>query len=269
MPRRQPQLFQSGLEACQFILLYGPPGNGKTHLAKAMATNFQSRLYIVSVSDVTHMWVGTSARLVRLLFQDARAHKPAIIFFDEVDAVCGQRGSSDSSSLKEQKAELLAQMDGAKEDNTGILFVGATNKPWTLDSAFLRRFSKQIYIPLPHYRIRVELLAIELRKSDLEYGTDRLRYLEYLAKLTEDYSGSDIKRLVQESLKMGLRRIEAATHFRIVSDSYMARKSSQINKFLAQRSSLLSLWTKRSIRARDGVERRSKRNDRGTSCVQK
>lgn len=216
MPRKQPQLFQGGLKACQFILLYGPPGNGKTHLARVIASNLQSTLYTVTASDLTSMWIGTSARLVRLMFQDARAQKPAIIFFDEVDAICGQRKATDSISHNEQKAELLAQMDGARFDNEGILFVGATNLPWALDPAFLRRFPKQLYIPLPDYETRVELLAIQLRETGFYGETDRNLTLQDLAKWTDGFSGSDIKKLVQEVLRTGLRKVEAATHFRLV-----------------------------------------------------
>lgn len=137
MPRKQPQLLQSGLKPCQLILLYESPGNGKTLLARAIASGLQSRLYIVSASHLSSKWIGVSAGLVQVLFQDARAHKPVIIFLDEFDAICEQRKATNSISHNEQRAELLAQMDGAKEDNGGILFVGATNLPWALDLAFL------------------------------------------------------------------------------------------------------------------------------------
>lgn len=219
MPRRQPQLFIGGLKACQFILLYGPPGNGKTHLARVIASNLQSTLYIVSASDLTSMWIGSSARLVRLLFEDARAHKPAIIFFDEVDSICGQRRAFDSVSHSEQKAELLAQMDGARADNKDVLFIGATNLPWVLDPAFLRRFTKQLYIPLPDYDTRVQLLSIRFEEIVFVSEAQRNELLQDYAKRTDGFSGSDIKRLIQEILQIRLRKVEAATHFRFVRTS--------------------------------------------------
>lgn len=207
MPYKQPQLFTGKRKACQFILLYGPPGTGKTHLARVIASRTESTLYNLSASDLTNMWVGNSARLARLMFQQARDSKPAVIFFDEIDAICGRRDNSHTESHTELKSELLAQMDGAKEDNTGILFIGATNLPWHLDSAFLSRFEKKIYIPMPDHTARPRLLEIELDHTfpkELE---------ERISVETRGYSGSDIKRLAQEALQMPLREVQSATHF--------------------------------------------------------
>lgn len=210
MPRRQPQLFSSKRKPCQFILLYGPPGTGKTHLARVLAAVTKSTPYILSTSDLTNMWVGNSARLVRLMFQQARDNKPSVIFFDEVDAVCGQREFSHTESHIEQKSELLAQMDGAKDDNTDVLFVGATNLPWNLDPAFLRRFEKKLYIPLPDAAARERMLEIELGEH-LPGNFQQVK--QSLINRTDGFSGSDIKRLVQETLHAPLRDIESAAYF--------------------------------------------------------
>ncbi len=210
LPYKQPQLFTGKHKACQFMLLYGPPGTGKTHLARVLASTTKSTLYIFSASDLVSMWVGNSARLARLMFQQARASKPAIIFFDEIDAVCGRRDNSHTESHSELKSELLAQMDGAKEDNTGILFIGATNLPWNLDPAFLRRFEKKLYIPMPDSTAREQMLRIEL--GDNIPGNFQVTLPGLLDK-TDGFSASDIKRLVQEALQVPLRGVQSATHF--------------------------------------------------------
>ena len=207
MPYKQPQLFWGKNKACQFILLYGPPGTGKTHLARVLASRTNSTLYNFSASDLTNMWVGNSARLARLMFQQARKSKPAIIFFDEIHAICGPRELSHTESHQEQKSELLAQMDGAKEDNTGVLFIGATNLPWNLDTAFLRRFQKKVYIPMPDDAARQRLVEIEW---GIPLPND---FKEWYSSMTRGFSGSDIKRLIREILQLDLRNIQRATHF--------------------------------------------------------
>ena len=214
MPLKQPQLFTGKLKRCQSILLYGPPGTGKTHLARVLAATTESKMYILSTSDLTNMWVGNSARLVRLMFEKARTNRRAIIFFDEIDAICGQRERSSTNSSIEQKSELLAQMDGAKTDNKNVLFIGATNLPWSIDSAFLRRFEKKLYIGMPNFAARERMLMIEFGK-EVPVGYPQAKK-EFLSSL-EGFSGSDVKRLVQETVQEPLREIEAATHFVQVS----------------------------------------------------
>jgi vacuolar protein-sorting-associated protein 4 len=218
MPDKQPQLFDGGANTYKFILLYGPPGTGKTHLAKALAKEANRSLFIVSASDMMSKWVGDGERLVRLLFEEARKSRPAIIFFDEIDSVCGNRDryTSTTSCHVNQKSELLVQMDGANHDNSGLLFVGATNLPWEIDPAFLRRFEKRIYVPLPDDAARKRIIQLQLGNSA---GELEVRDWNYIVKKTEGFSGSDIKKLVKEAFHIRLREAQAAKDFVVVSFS--------------------------------------------------
>lgn len=165
---------------------------------------------------------------------------------------CGQRKAYDSISHNEQRAELLAQMDGARGDNERILFVGATNLPWALDPAFLRReFSKQLYIPLPEYDTRVKLLSLQLQQIQFQDKNHHNETIQGLAKRTDGFSGSDIKKLIQEVLQMGLRNVEAATHFRLVRTTCIWPESSIKVNFSFYRPRINSFTpAKKAIRGR-------------------
>ena len=126
-------------------MLYGPPGTGKSYLAKAVATEADSMFYSVSSSDLVSKWQGESERLVRSLFEMARENKPAIIFIDEIDSLCGARGEGENDSARRIKTEFLVQMQGVGKTHDGILVLGATNTPWSLDPAMRRRFEKRIW----------------------------------------------------------------------------------------------------------------------------
>jgi vacuolar protein-sorting-associated protein 4 len=188
----------------------------------------QSTIFVVSVSDVTSKWVGESARLVRIIFQLARKCQPAIIFFDEVDVLCRNRNSnvSTTSNSNEQTAELLAQMDGAGFDNSGIVFMGATNLPWIMDPAFRRRFDKTLYVGMPDDAARLKLLRLEL---DNYWSNDFDNFQNEFISITSGMTGSDIKRVAQEALKMPLREIEAATCFH----KLIARGGPKDNKYIS------------------------------------
>ncbi|KAL8564594.1 Vacuolar protein sorting-associated protein 4B [Nucella lapillus] len=214
LPVRFPHLFTGKRKPWRGILLYGPPGTGKSYLAKAVATEANnSTFFSVSSSDLVSKWLGESEKLVKTLFQLARDNQPSIIFIDEVDALCGSRSDNESESARRIKTEFLVQMQGVGNDNNGVLVLGATNIPWSLDSAIRRRFEKRIYIPLPEASARTEMFKLHLGSTAHNLTDSDLRDL---GQRTDGYSGADIGIVVRDALMQPVRKVQTATHFRKV-----------------------------------------------------
>ena len=200
-----------------FIFTFQPPGTGKSYLAKAVATEADSTFFSVSSSDLVSKFLGESERLVKNLFEMARANKPAIIFIDEVDSMCSTRDSSSASEASNRiKTEFLVQMQGVGVDNDGILVLGATNIPWGLDAAIRRRFEKRIYIPLPDELARKRLFELHVGNTPTTLTDNDF---SQLAKLTENYSGSDISVAVREALMEPIRKVQSADHYKYISNT--------------------------------------------------
>ncbi|KAI9216196.1 P-loop containing nucleoside triphosphate hydrolase protein [Blastocladiella britannica] len=213
LPIKFPQLFTGKRTPWRGILLYGPPGTGKSYLAKAVATEAQSTFFSVSSSDLVSKWMGESERLVKELFAMARASKPAIIFIDEIDSLCGSRGDGESEASRRIKTEFLVQMNGVGNDMDQILVLGATNIPWALDTAIRRRFEKRIYIPLPEAQARARVFQLHVGNTPCTLSAADYRLL---GERTEGYSGSDVGQVVREALMLPVRKVQTATHFKRV-----------------------------------------------------
>lgn len=217
LPVKFPQFFTGKRRPWRAFLLYGPPGTGKSYLAKAVATEADSTFFSVSSSDLVSKWMGESEKLVSNLFQMARESSPSIVFIDEIDSLCGQRGEgSESEASRRIKTELLVQMQGVgHDDDKKVLVLAATNTPYSLDQAIRRRFDKRIYIPLPDLKARQHMFKVHL--GDTPHNLTESDF-EQLARKTEGFSGSDISVCVNEVLFEPVRKTQDAEFFIKTSD---------------------------------------------------
>ncbi|XP_078437064.1 protein SUPPRESSOR OF K(+) TRANSPORT GROWTH DEFECT 1 isoform X1 [Wolffia australiana] len=211
LPVKFPQFFTGKRRPWRAFLLYGPPGTGKSYLAKAVATEAESTFFSISSSDLVSKWMGESEKLVANLFEMARENAPSIIFIDEIDSLCGQRGEGNESEASRRiKTELLVQMQGVGNNEQKVLVLAATNTPYSLDQAIRRRFDKRIYIPLPDLKARQHMFKVHL--GDTPHNLAESDF-EYLAMRSDGFSGSDVSVCVKDVLFEPVRKTQDAMFF--------------------------------------------------------
>lgn len=202
-PLTHPDLYKAyGKSVGGGILMYGPPGCGKTHLARATAGEVKARFIAVGINDVLNMWMGESERNLHEIFDQARQSTPCVLFFDEVDALGASRTDLKHSAGRQLVNQFLAELDGFQAKNDGLLILAATNAPWHIDSAFRRpgRFDRILFIPPPDAPARSAILRILLTGKPTE-SIDH----DHLAKKTDGFSGADLKNLVDVAIEAKLR----------------------------------------------------------------
>lgn len=211
-PLENAELFASyGKKVGGGILLYGPPGCGKTFIAKATAGEINANFINIGLNDILDMWIGESEKNLSRYFELARSKTPCVIFFDEIDALGAKRSDLRQSAGKNVINQFLAELDGIGAENEGILIVGATNTPWHLDAAFRRpgRFDRIIFVPPPDEKSKAAILKLKLEgkpQKDIDYAK--------IAKKTPDYSGADInaiidiavEKILEEAMESGVPR---------------------------------------------------------------
>jgi len=205
MPLKYPQLFAGKklLTPWKGVLLHGPPGTGKTLLAKAVAGE-GTTFFNISASTIVSKWRGDSEKLIRVMFELARYHAPSTIFIDELDAIMSKRSSEDEhEASRRMKTEMLTQMDGLVQSESLVFVLAASNFPFDLDPALLRRLEKRILVPLPEMESREQMfrtfLTSDIADSSIQYKA--------FAEKTEGYSGSDIRLVCKEAAMEPLRRL--------------------------------------------------------------
>jgi len=202
-PIRNPELMKAyKVSARGGLLLYGPPGCGKTFFAKAVSGEIEANFYPVGISDVLQQWLGTSERAVHEIFETARRNAPCVLFFDEVDALGMRRANMQGGSgLRTVVNSLLAEMDPAMADNTGVYVLGATNAPWDVDPALRRpgRFDRVIFVGLPDSEARTEIAKFHLRDRPVA-GID----LKAIAARTDGFTGADIAHICDTATQLAM-----------------------------------------------------------------
>ena len=208
-PLKNPELFAAyGKKAGGGVLMYGPPGCGKTLLSQATAGEINANFFSIGLHQVLDMYIGESEQRLHKIFDLARKCAPSVLFFDEIDALAADRRDLKGSAGRTLINQFLAEMDGAQESNDGVLILGATNAPWHLDSAFLRpgRFDRLIFVPPPDQEARSEIVTIHSKEKPVTQLDEAA-----VAKKAEGFSGADIKAMfdlateskLEEAMKKG------------------------------------------------------------------
>lgn len=214
-PLKNPDLYKAfGKKIGGGILLYGPPGCGKTFIARATAGEIDAKFISIGLHDILDMWIGNSEKNLHELFELARRNAPCVLFFDEVDAMGASRSDLKQSSMRHVINQFLSELDGVSSENEGILVLAATNAPWSVDAAFRRpgRFDRIIFVEPPDERAREEILKGMLAgKPVADIDTRKV------AQVTESYSGADFKALIDIAVEEKLRESMAKGSIQLIT----------------------------------------------------
>jgi AAA+ superfamily predicted ATPase len=204
LPIRNPEIQRAyGMPVAGGLLLYGPPGCGKTFLARAIAGELDARFVPVTLHDTLDMWLGKSEQKLHAIFDEARSVTPTVLFLDEVDAIGQKRSRAANSSMRSVVAQLLNELDGAVDRNDGVFVIAATNAPWDVDPALRRpgRFDRTVLVLPPDQEARAAILAVHLRHRPTA-GLDLAR----IAAKTQGLSGADLKLICDTAVELAMER---------------------------------------------------------------
>ena len=203
-PNRHPEIFKRyNKSSGGGILLYGVPGTGKTMLAQAIAHEIDAQFFTVKCSDILSKWVGDAEQNIRNLFIEARKYPTSIIFFDEFEALAAKRDTN-STVMKRVVPELLAQIQGFEKHENNLIVIAATNRPWDIDTAFLRpgRFDRSIYVPLPDDDARRAIITNKLKAVPC----DELLNIDHIVEVTNGFNGADVSNFCEKLKDLAITR---------------------------------------------------------------
>ena len=245
LPRKYPEIYRTfNRKVSGGILLYGPPGTGKTMIAKAIACETDASFYSIRCSDIVGKYFGESEKNIKSLFETARKDDVAVIFFDEFEALAAQRGG-DSSVMNRLVPELLSQMDGFQTEDSNIMILAATNRPWDIDSAFLRppRLTEKIYVGLPDKAARLFLIERAFNNVPIDPSVN----LQTIVSITEGFNAADIVSFCETIKDFAIDRSIDNERISEVVEGDIERAKKKVKSSVNQKDlELIKLWEQRN-----------------------